>query len=56
MSLAGYPMRDVRVRLFDGQYHTVDSSEMAFKICASMGFKEAMAKAVTGPARAGRAG
>ena len=44
-TLAGYPIKDVRVRLVDGQHHTVDSSEMAFKICASMGFKEAMADA-----------
>ncbi|UCG37927.1 MAG: elongation factor G, partial [bacterium] len=39
--LAGYPVTDVRVTLFDGSYHTVDSSEMAFKIAASMGFKKA---------------
>jgi elongation factor G len=44
-TLAGYPVRDVRVSLVDGQHHSVDSSEIAFKICASMGFKEAMAKA-----------
>lgn len=43
--LAGYPVKDVRVRLHDGQHHDVDSSEMAFKICASMAFREAMAKA-----------
>lgn len=43
--LAGYPVVDFRVRLLDGQYHDVDSSEMAFKIAGSMGFKEAMAKA-----------
>ena len=43
--LAGYPMKDVRVRLYDGQYHTVDSSEMAFKIAASMAFKQAAAEA-----------
>lgn len=43
--LAGYPIVDVRVRLFDGSYHDVDSSEMAFKIAASMGFKAALAKA-----------
>ena len=43
--LAGYPMVDVKVRLVDGSYHEVDSSEMAFKIAASMGFKEACRKA-----------
>jgi elongation factor G len=43
--LAGYSMVDVRVSLVDGQYHDVDSSEMAFKIAGQMGFKEAAAKA-----------
>jgi elongation factor G len=38
--LAGYPMLDVKVTLFDGSYHDVDSSEMAFKIAGSMGFKK----------------
>jgi elongation factor G len=41
-ALAGYPMVDVRVTVFDGSYHTVDSSEMAFKVAASMGFKKAV--------------
>jgi elongation factor G len=43
--LAGYPVVDVKVTLVDGQYHDVDSSEMAFKIAGQMGFKEAAAKA-----------
>ncbi|ABC81719.1 elongation factor G [Anaeromyxobacter dehalogenans] len=43
--LAGYPMVDLKVELFDGSYHDVDSSEMAFKIAGSMGFKEGAAKA-----------
>ena len=43
--LAGAPIQGVRVRLVDGQYHNVDSSEMAFKIAGSMAFKEAYAKA-----------
>ncbi len=43
--LAGYPMSDVKVAVFDGAYHDVDSSEMAFKICASICIKEAARKA-----------
>jgi elongation factor G len=43
--LAGYPVEDVKVRLFDGSYHEVDSSEMAFKVAGSMAFKEAARKA-----------
>lgn len=43
--LAGYPVVDVAVTLYDGSYHEVDSSEMAFKIAASIGFKEACKKA-----------
>ena len=43
--LAGYPMRDIRVTLFDGSYHEVDSNEMAFKIAGSMAFESACQKA-----------
>ncbi len=43
--LAGYPVVDVRVALYDGSYHAVDSSEMAFKIAANLGFKKAMEEA-----------
>ncbi|MEZ5500432.1 MAG: elongation factor G [Steroidobacteraceae bacterium] len=43
--IAGYPVVDVKVTIFDGSYHDVDSSEMAFKIAGSMGFKEGFRKA-----------
>jgi elongation factor G len=43
--LAGYPMVDIKVEVFDGSYHDVDSNEMAFKIAGSMGFKEGAARA-----------
>ncbi|MGL5256150.1 MAG: elongation factor G [Proteocatella sp.] len=43
--LAGYPVVDVKVELYDGSYHEVDSSEMAFKVAASMAFKDGMKKA-----------
>ena len=43
--LAGYPLKDLHVRLFDGQHHRVDSSEMAFKIAGSMAFKQAAERA-----------
>jgi elongation factor G len=41
-TVAGYPVKGVRVRLVDGKHHDVDSSEMAFKIAGAMAFKEAM--------------
>jgi elongation factor G len=44
--LAGYPMMDIKVKLVDGSFHEVDSSEMAFKIAASIGYKEGAAKAL----------
>jgi elongation factor G len=44
-TLAGYPVKDLQVRLYDGQYHRVDSSENAFKVAGSMAFKEAMEQA-----------
>jgi elongation factor G len=43
--VAGYPVKDISVRLYDGQHHSVDSSEMAFKIAGSMAFKQAMEEA-----------
>ena len=43
--LAGYPMVDIKVEVFDGSFHDVDSNEMAFKIAGSMGFKEGAARA-----------
>jgi elongation factor G len=46
--LAGYPMVDIEVTLYDGSYHDVDSSEMAFKLAASMGFKQACRSAAAG--------
>ena len=50
--LAGFPVVDVKVTLFDGSYHDVDSNENAFKMAASMAFKDGMRKASPGAARA----
>ena len=47
--IAGYPVVDVKVSLYDGSYHDVDSSEMAFKIAGSMGFREGAKKAICWP-------
>ena len=44
-AVAGYPVKGVRVRVYDGSYHTVDSSEMAFKVAGSMAMREALAQA-----------
>jgi elongation factor G len=44
-AVAGFPVKGVRVKLFDGSYHTVDSSEMAFKLAGSLAMKDAMSRA-----------
>ena len=44
-AVAGFPVKGVRVRLFDGSYHTVDSSEMAFKMAGSIAMSEALEQA-----------
>ena len=54
--LAGYPMVDFRVDVFDGSYHDVDSNELSFKMAGSLAFKDAMARGPADAARAGDAG
>ena len=53
--VAGYPVKDVRVRVYDGSYHTVDSSEMAFKLAGSQAMKQALEEAASGAAGADHA-
>ena len=47
-AVAGFPVRGVRVRLFDGSYHSVDSSEMAFKMAGSQAMRQALEQAELG--------
>ena len=54
--LAGYEVKDVKVTLYDGSYHEVDSSEMAFKIAGSMAFKDGCKQGQPGAARADHEG
>ena len=54
--IAGYPIVDVKVTLFDGSFHDVDSNEMAFKVAGSIGFKEGFRQSQAGTARAGHEG
>ncbi len=55
-AVAGYPVKDLRVTVFDGSYHTVDSSEMAFKLAAGMAMRDALEQAGCSAARADHAG